>query len=220
MKIKLFSHCVDIGHGPAISFEQATLLETTGLLDVVDSAEFFIQYDEKNYDWLKWKWKDRNNINFHFYGEEYKEWYEATTENYLQEFCHTTDEEYYICHITHKGCSHPEGGHHNWRRYMQYWNIERWRDCVQKLDEGYETCGAAFLSEDQYPFYAGNFYWAKTSYLKRCKRLKTPAENNYQPQFPPQPHHRFDLECWHGSGNPKWYDMDPGERNRWYLWDK
>ncbi len=32
-----------------------------------------------------------------------------------------------------------------------------------------------------------------------------------------QPHHRFDLECWHGSGAPNAYDMHPGETNRWYL---
>lgn len=216
MKIKLFSHLVDIGCGKEITKEQTELLETTDLLDVVDEAHMFTHYDESNYTWLKDRWKSRNNVKYHHFDMSYQPWYEATSVNYLQEYCHSTNEEFYVCFITHKGASHPPGGHQNWRRYMQYWNIEKWRDCVRILDEGYDTCGASFLPEPPYAFYAGNFFWAKASYLRRCRRLKTPPENNFEAQFEGQPHHRYDLECWHGSGNPRWYDLHPGESNRWY----
>lgn len=217
MNMKLFSHVVDIGCGLDITLEQAELLEKTGLLDAVDEAYFFLHYNENNFDRLKERWKNKSNVIFKFFGMEYQPWYEATTINYIQELCHSTKEEFYVCNITHKGASHGPGGHQNWRRYMQYWNIEKWKECVEKLDEGYDTCGAAFLPNPPYPFYAGNFYWAKASYLRRCKRLKSPPENDFKPQFEGQPHHRFDLECWNGSGNPKWYEMHPGEVNRWYL---
>ena len=32
-----------------------------------------------------------------------------------------------------------------------------------------------------------------------------------------QPHLRYDLEPWHASGNPKWYEMHSGQHERWYL---
>jgi hypothetical protein len=217
MIIEIFSHIVDIGCGKEITKEQTELLENTGLLDAADAVNLFTHYEFENYIWLEDRWKDKKNVNFFHYDKKYQPWYEATTVNFLQEYCHQTDEEFYVCFMTHKGASHGPGAHQNWRKYMQYWNIEKWKECVAKLDEGYDTCGASFLNNPPYPFYAGNFFWAKASYLRKCKRLKTPEENNFRPQFQGQPHHRFDLECWHGSGNPKWYDMHPGEDNRWYL---
>jgi hypothetical protein len=84
------------------------------------------------------------------------------------------------------------------------------------LDEGYDMCGASFLNRPPHPYYAGNFYWAKSSYIKRCRKLIDPKENNFVPQFEEQPHLRFDVECWNGSGNPKYFDLHPGEDNRWY----
>lgn len=217
MKIKIFSHAMDLNNDTSITLEQTKLLEDTGLLDSADEMHMMLHFKEESFSWLKDRWKQRTNVEYHLFDESYKEWYESTSIHYLQEYCHSTDEEFYVLFITHKGISHPPGGHHNWRKYMQYWNIEKWKECVEKLDEGYETCGAAFLNNPPYPFYAGNFFWAKASYLRRCRRLLTPPENGYKPQFAGQPHHRYDLECWHGSGNPKWYDMNPGPSDRWYL---
>lgn len=216
MKIVLFSHAINIGCGMDITHEQADLLESTGLLDACSEVIMNLHFDSNSYEWLSNRWSTRNNITYRVYGEDYKEWYEATTEISIQDLVHSTDEEFYVCHITHKGASHPEGGHQNWRKYMQYWNIEKWQECVAKLDEGYDTCGAAFLNNPPHPFYAGNFYWAKASYLRRCKFMHTPYQVLFEPQFSEQPHHRFDWECWHGSGNPKAYDMHPGVDNRWY----
>ena len=217
MKIVLFSHIINIGSGMDITHEQADLLESSGLLDACDSAIMNLHFESKPYNWLSDRWISRKNVTYRVYGNAYKEWYEATTELAVQNYLRHNKGEYYICHITHKGCSHPPGGHQNWRKYMQYWNIERWQDCVAKLDEGYDMCGAAFLDNPPHPFYAGNFYWAKASYLRKCRHMETPEYTNFLPQFSHQPHHRFDWECWHGSGNPRAYDLHPGVDNRWYL---
>jgi hypothetical protein len=221
MKIKVFSHMVDIGCGNHITREQAALFENTGLLDAADSVNIFAHYEPENYKWLSDRWSDRTNVNFKYYGMYYQQWFELTTVINLQEYVHSTTEEFYVLYTMHKSASHGPGGQQNCRHYLQYWNIENWRECVAKLDEGYETCGAGYLTEDDnvppYNFYAGNFYWAKASYLRRCRRLKTPPENNFEPQFVGQQHHRYDAECWNGSGKPKWYDIHPGPRDRWYL---
>lgn len=224
MDIKIFSHVMDWQNDTSITLEQTELLEKTGLLDAAQEVNIMVHFKMDSFEWLRERWKYRNNVRFHVFGEEYRTWCEATTMHYIQEFAHHADREYYVLYMSNKGVTHPPNDGTNqteWRHYMQYWNVEKWRECVAHLDEGYDTCGASFLAHEQYsPFYAGNFFWARTSYLRRCKRLKTPAENNFQPQMGHPYHHRYDLEYWHGSGNPKWYDMHPGaypgEKNfRW-----
>ena len=213
MKIKLFSHAVCLNPNEnLIGLEQSELLENTGLLDAAE-INMMLHYDEQEFRWLKKRWSWNNNINYHQFGEEYRECQEGTTIRHRQELVHSTNEEFYVCYIHHKGVSSGQSG---WRKYMEYWNIEKWKECVSKLDEGYDTCGASFLDNPPHPFYAGNFFWARASYLRKCKRLKSPVDNNFQPQFSGQPHHRYDYECWHGSGNPNAYDMHSGPENRWY----
>ena len=213
MKIELFSHAVCLNPNEnLIGLEQSELLENTGLLDAAE-INMMLHYDEQEFRWLKKRWSWNNNINYHLFGEEYREWQEGTTILHIQELVHSTDEEFYVLYIHHKGVKSQTT---TWRKYMEYWNIEKWKECVSKLDEGYDLCGAAFLNNPPHPFYAGNFFWARASYLRKCKRLKSPVDNNFQPQFSGQPHHRYDYECWHGSGNPNAYDMHPGPENRWY----
>lgn len=219
MKIKIFSHAIDLYNDTNIALEQAELLEKTGLLDKADEVHMLLHFSEQSFNWLKDRWSKRTNVIYHVFDESYKEWYEGTSIHYLKDNCDSTEQDFYALFITHKGISHPPGGHQNWRKYMQYWTIEKWKDCIQKLDEGYDTCGAAYLDERPYykdTFYPGTFFWAKSSYLRRCKNILTPDKSHYLPQFD-MSHHRFDYECWPGSGNPKWYEMHPGTIDRWYL---
>jgi hypothetical protein len=215
MKIKLFSHAVCLNGDVSITKEQTNLLMESGLFFGAHSEiNMMLHYNKEDFDWLIKTWPEvPGSVNYKVFDESYKEWHEGTTIYHIQELVHSTEEEFYVCYIHHKGVS---SGQHSWRHYMQYWNIEKWKECVAKLDEGYDLCGASFLNNPPHPFYAGNFFWARASYLRKCKRIKSPAENNFQPQFSGQPHHRFDYECWHGSGNPKAYDMHPGPDNRWY----
>jgi hypothetical protein len=216
MKLKVFVHAMDLPNGKEILEEQVELLEKSGLLEAAEEVNMMLHFNESSYTWLEERWQNLPNVSYHLFDEGYKEWYEATTMHHIQELCHETDEEFYVLCMTAKGISHGEGQHANWRKYMQYFTVELWKECVEKLDEGYDTVGAAYLNNPPYPFYPGTFFWAKASYLRKCKRLLSPAEAEFKPQFDGQPHHRFDLECWHGSGNPKWYEMNPGPDRRWY----
>lgn len=223
MKIKIFSHAVDLYNDTSITLEQAKLLETTGLLDAADELNMMLHYNEESFSWLKERWANKSNIKYHSFDISFQPWREYTTTYYMQEYCHNSDEEFYILFIHHKGGFNRTHGNVTWRHYMQYWNIEKWRDCIAKLDEGYDMCGAGFLSNEPHilqesinPYYAGNFYWARSSYIKRCQRLKQPPENGFKTQFGHSHDIRYDVEIWHGSGNPNWFDLHPGPHNRWY----
>lgn len=71
----------------------------------------------------------------------------------------------------------------HWRRYLEYWCVERWRDCLAALDD-HDAAGAEWLAPEDagwfpsawggpWPWpgsrglFAGNFWWARLDYLAR-----------------------------------------------------
>lgn len=62
----------------------------------------------------------------------------------------------------------------DWRRYLFYWTIERWRDHVQAIEDGYDTSGVNWLERPQ-PHYNANFWWAASGHLRALTRLDDPA---------------------------------------------
>jgi hypothetical protein len=78
-------------------------------------------------------------------------------------------EESFLCYYIHtKGASLSATARHNaanaWRAYMEYFNIERWRECVAVL-HSYETCGVEL--QDNQNHYSGNFWWSTSDYIKK-----------------------------------------------------
>lgn len=90
----------------------------------------------------------------------------------------------------------------SWRRYMEYFTIECWRDCIEAL-QSFNACGAEWLnchysltSKMEVPgFFAGNFWWARADYLCTCTQLPEKI-NDPQWTYP----HRYDCEVFITSG--------------------
>ena len=228
MNIKIFSHCVDItDEAKVITKEQADLMESSGLLDACNDVYMFIHYKEDSFDWLKERWKNYDKVHWIFDPSVTQEDFECVTVHKMQQIINQSPERSYNLFMHHKGAWNVSDYSRNWRHYMQYWNIERWRDCVEKLDQGYDTVGAGWVYPTPvyiHPFFAGNFYWASSDYIKRLKEYKKPSDVDYEPQFDysrqPQPipnKHRYDPEIWSGSGNPDFFDLHPGPHERW-VW--
>jgi hypothetical protein len=55
--------------------------------------------------------------------------------------------------------------------FFDYFNIENWTDCIEKLDEGFDCCGVNWLPELNPPCFSGNYWWANSSYLKTLPRI-------------------------------------------------
>lgn len=105
----------------------------------------------------------------------------------------------YILFFHSKGITHNNEAVHDWRRYMEYFCIERWEDCVAKLDEGYDCCGVLWNKETPigyFPHFSGAFFWAKCSYINTLN-------HNYIDSA-----WRYHMEFWIGSNpNAKVYEM-------------
>lgn len=140
---------------------------------------------------------------------------------FLKEYCDCTTSEQYIMYWHIKGVSHiNNAGVQDWREYLEYWNIDCYKECVRLLDEGHDTCGTNWINQPflgidrairNWPHYSGNFWWARTSYIKRLDRLPLPSNyaNGTRSRFTnyivtdKNKYWRFDHEAWIGSGNPR-----------------
>lgn len=92
-----------------------------------------------------------------------------------------------------KGVSYPnhEGGKH-WRDYMNYYTLTNWKDNVEKLKEGYSTCGVKLIPKGSFPLhYSGNFWWANSTYIKTLPAISSLNKSD-----------RFQAEMWIGSNRP------------------
>ena len=58
---------------------------------------------------------------------------ELFTLQYLKQFCDTKPN-CKVWYIHTKGVSHPDIYQYYWRKYMEYFNIERWKDCVAEFE--------------------------------------------------------------------------------------
>ena len=89
-----------------------------------------------------------------------------------------------------------------WRNMMEYFLIEKWEDCVNKLNEGYECCGVNYQNHEGnikgettlIKIFNGNFFWTKTDYIKKLDESILFE-------------HRYSAENWISSSNPNTFSF-------------
>lgn len=142
-KIAIFYHCAIMGNWKEVDAEIIKTLKDSGLLD---RADVFVRNE----------CKDTGLFEF-------------PTLQMLDQFC-IYNPDYYVLYLMDKGVSRPKIQQiDDWRECMLYWNVERWKECVSKLDE-YDAVGINVLPSPL-PHFQGNFWWAKASYINRLGNL-------------------------------------------------
>lgn len=101
---------------------------------------------------------------------------EGVTTYSLKKFCDSEKEESLIMYIHNRGISHNEDSpSEDWTIMMEYFVIENWESSIKILEEKY-TCGCELwshpdrINSNDFIFhYSGNFWWARSSYIKLLK---------------------------------------------------
>lgn len=101
---------------------------------------------------------------------------------FMQEICRNYSDAYLLYYHT-KGVSTKARNEdvvqknvESWRKIMEYFNIEKWENNIEKLQESIDVCGifygwwtsASYSGE----YFAGNFWWTKSSYFNRLPSMK------------------------------------------------
>ena len=208
--IKFYLHTPELPGWNLVFGEMVSKMAGSGLIDAVDEIHVCINGNQDNMmyllgplaeispkiilrqvnnDALKWEWPTINTIH--------------------QDCLKKSDGLDYIGYSHLKGLSRPSLSDQkatDWRHYLSYWTIERWKDNIVKLNEGCETVGVNWL-DDPWPHYSGNFWWATNRYIQQLEPLEDPS-TLVEPHHSKfcftrlLPKHEFRLECeaWIGSG--------------------
>lgn len=112
---------------------------------------------------------------------------------------HRTPAEFAVMYAHAKGSANPSPLNAAWRRSMTRHVACDWEECAGLLEDGYDTAGCHWVTAQRSTtaFYAGNFWWARASYLRT---------------LPPPPNEsRWQAETWVSSATgPKAADLLPG----------
>lgn len=210
-KIAVFYHCILSGgsvpistnHAFRIMSEQMRALRLSGLEEAADEIHIGLNGDTS--DLKRAKMVAPEKASFYMHGAR------ATTEiptlNALKKWTMFHPDWNVMYHHT-KGASKPlHGGYSEWRSRMERAVVWNWPACVADLSCGIDSCGAHWLTPEQFPqigstpFWGGNFWWATAEFLRTLPPLPSAVWPN-----------RFHAEMWIGSGprRPVIADYCPG----------
>lgn len=157
-KLAVFYHLYQYTNWESLFTEQSQLLIDSGLKD---NSEF-IYVGVNGSDPIT----ELDKFEFHINKEPWSE--ETPTLNALKDFC-AKNSDYKVLYMHTKGITQPMQSTHDWRKIMEYFCIEQWKACVEKLQEN-DAVGCLYMDECYYgffPHFSGNFWWANADYINR-----------------------------------------------------
>ena len=195
MKIAIFYHIAQMGMGAFIYQQQLHRLYTSGLIQAADYIHFGVNGDQELFNV-----PEKAIVKYH----QQENWgTEKETLLSLKKFC-DENVDYKVLYFHTKGVSKDTLGIQSWRLLMEYFVIDRWRDCVDNLN--YYNTTSCCLGKER-PYFIGNFWWANASYIQTlCYDLLLTNS-------------RYDCEYWIGSDlnfNPKPFHKLKVEENFLY----
>jgi hypothetical protein len=181
------------------------------------------------------------NIKIVHVSDSYDTW-EYPTLDFLYQNTHAPQDDHYIFYFHLKGLTRQNNtAILDWREVMDYGNIECWRAAVAELDKGFDVCGVNWIrgvsiqterkivdddgvvlgsqiidsQKKSQNHFNGNFWWARSEYIKTLDRLPNPATIKFGDVSPfsnaeyheHDNHWRMDHEYWLGSGKPQWSSL-------------
>jgi hypothetical protein len=194
--ISVYYHiCIKSGNEALnIVKDQLSTLKMSKLYNLINEINCCLTGDDTtNYNWLL------NNIplycsKFKVAKSQFNDTsYERFTLNYIGE---TLNHDYCL-YLHSKGMTKLNDPNVlTWRKCMEFFLIEKAEECLNKMiNENYDTVGVMYQFSP--PHYHGNFWWAKTSYLRELFANYTIGSDYLDPEF---------FLC---KNNPKSYDMYP-----------
>ena len=151
-------------HYKEVLTDQFNNLILSGLYEKADKIYIGLVDKVNGSDWVKDYWKEKSKVEIIVYTVNNEL---ADTMKWVRDYSFKNPKDY-ILFFHSKGVSHFDFPTDDWRKYMEYFTVERWQDCVDKLNEGYDACGVMWNSKTVYgdfPHFSGAFWWAKCSYI-------------------------------------------------------
>ena len=204
MKLAIFYHIAQIGLGAFIYQQQVHRLYASGLIEEADYIHFGVNGDNEMFN-------VPNKVKVKYNAKQYWNTEKETLLD-LRNFCNQNPD-YKVLYFHTKGATRDKLCVQSWRLMMEYFVIDKWKECIKYLDTytsvGVQMCrvgpsiypDGTIKEENPTIVYAGNFWWANSSYINtlRTKYLDDDC--------------RYAVEKWIGDSdisNPKDLYTHPG----------
>ena len=173
--ILVYYHTFLVGNFKLLIHEQLLKLFSSGLYDACKNVYIGISSpDNNNTNWVLDLIKDYDKIVPLVYEENHAE---KSTLRYLMDMA--TKGDYYFYYYMTKNVATNTGVKSNitheqiiknelWRVHMEYNTINKWKECVSYLNEGYDAVGCNFRKDTHvgfHPHFSGNFWWSKSDHI-------------------------------------------------------
>lgn len=172
MKIAIFYHVAQMGIGAFVYQQQLHRLYSSGLIQAADYVYIGINGNQELFN---------APLNAEIVYHKQEEWgTEKPTLMKLKDFCEKNPD-YKVLYFHTKGATKNQLSVQSWRLMLEYFVIDKWKDCIKHLDE-YTCVGShlgtvgpsithdgTLIENDKTYSYMGNFWWANASYINRLK---------------------------------------------------
>ena len=193
MKLAIFYHISQIGLGAFIYQSQVHRLYTSGLIQQASHIHFGVNGSQEMF-----------NVPENAIIKTNTNWNEETeTLMSLRDFC-KNNSDYKVLYIHMKGVTKESMNGESWRLMMEYFVIDKWKECVEYLNDydavgsNLKILGPTTWSDGTQTWekagtkhFVGNFWWANASYIT------TLDDSFLNSDF------RLDREFWIGTGDGK-----------------
>lgn len=187
---RIFYHAFLWGEWKHLVQNQMLRLHSSGILDKMSSMTIGVScFNDDDYRWFVDLWGEYQNVFIKRTPQELLAREERTTLMLLKEWCDSNDTVEPILYFHTKGLTRSGYNIELWRMYMEYYNIDRWRYAVSAINNGWDTYGVNLrdnteeLFGKKYLHYNGNFWWAKSSYVRTLDKDLLVGANRWEGEF-------------------------------------
>ena len=164
MKTYIYFHICCLNNWKEIVDKIIFKIKDSGLYDIVDEIRCGILGNYEKYESLK------NDPKIKIIGNSPDiKLYECFTLNMLYNDALRSNEEFNVLYLHSKGLNHNKTNPNveDWVEYLCYFNIYKYAINIKKLSD-FDTVSVN-LNYDKTIHYSGNFWWSKSSYIKKLK---------------------------------------------------
>lgn len=209
--IKIYWHLTELSNWQQVCDQQWDLIKSSGLYDA--SSDVYLCGNGRKWPFNDWMTKHTEDKLAFAHVNPNSSFYEYPSLNFMHSQAYEAEENYNILYIHLKGVTRPDDPNiRDWRDFLNWSVIERWSDCVKALED-HDVAGPNWETAP-WPHFSGNFWWARSDYIKRLPVLQHPVDamNSGKTMFQTHyaggaPYWRFDYEAWVGSGDPRYLEV-------------
>jgi hypothetical protein len=170
--------------------EQMLRLHCSGLLDKMSMMTIGVSaFDDNDYKWMKSLWSGFHNVNVVRTPHDLMPKEERATLMLLKDWCDQSNEDAPILYFHTKGLTRTGYNVDLWRLCMEYYNIDKWRHAISALNNGWDAYGINLRDNTEkyfggnYLHYSGNFWWARSFYIKSLDKTMLTGSNRWEGEF-------------------------------------